>query len=101
MRTLLIVFIAPGGDRKSCVAQIAGPVGIETFVAEAAVEAFDDSVRHRLAPLDGVEPGPLPVAPGTEPARGEIESVVYTNRSRQGLVNDLKSQPRASRLVDL
>jgi len=68
MGTQLIVMAAPGRDGQSRMAQVAEPVGIQAFVAQAAVEGFDDAVLHRLVRLDIVEPNPSFVTPGLKPA---------------------------------
>ena len=64
MWTDLAVVFSPGFDVLPCIAQGEEPVGVETFVAEAAVEALDEAVLDGLAwanepELDALFVGPL------------------------------------------
>jgi len=79
MGTQLIVMVTPSRDGQSCVVQVAEPVGIQAFVAQATVKGFDDAVLHRLAGLDVIEPDPFVVAPGLKPAGTKLRTVIGTN----------------------
>ena len=90
MGTQLIVMVTPSRDAQSGMAQVAKPVGIQAFVAQATVEGFDDAVLHRLARLDVIEPYPSLVAPGLKPARAKLRAVIGANLPwRRPLVKDL------------
>ena len=96
MGTQLIVMVTPSRDRQSGMAQVAEPVGIQAFVAQATVEEFDDTVLHRLARLDVIEPDASLVAPGLKPVRTKLRAVIGANLLwPRPVVEDLfERQPR-------
>ena len=55
VRTHLVVIATPGGDEDTRLRETGEPLVVEAFVAEAAVEAFDEGVLGRLARLDELQ----------------------------------------------
>ena len=54
---VVVVFIAPRFDLPACFPEIAEPVRVQAFIAEAAVETFSECILNRLAWLDVSEIG--------------------------------------------
>ena len=52
VRSMVVVFFPPSCDRSACFPQVAEPVRVQALVSEAAVEALDLCVLHRLSWLD-------------------------------------------------
>lgn len=52
MRTRMIIIQPPGFDDLPCCGQTVEQTFVEAFVAQAAVEALDESVLGQLARLD-------------------------------------------------
>src|SRR6202453_5540705 len=79
VRTLAVVLMTPACQGAPYIIQRAEPVGVEAFVAQPPVEAFDVSILHRPSRLD-VHQTNLPVfRPPQHAARGELWSVVLAH----------------------
>lgn len=59
----MVVVVAPGGDQGPGMAQVGEQVLVEALVPQAAVEAFDEPVLHRLAGRDVVPLDPALLLP--------------------------------------
>jgi hypothetical protein len=82
MRSALIVVFAPGFNLAPRVGQVLKPVCIQTLVAKAAVEAFDETVLRRLAGLNVDQPDATLFDPRQKTTAGEFRSVVDANTFR-------------------
>ena len=96
MRTTMVVIVAPGFDGCARLGQTQEYMLVETLVAQAAIERFDEGVLHRLAGLDVV-----PVQPPDRPAQhrraGQLAAVIADDHSRAARVPTLSVPVRAPR----
>ena len=88
MRPYPVVVLTPDLDFSPSVSQIGKPVGIQAFVAELAIEAFDEAVLDRLARADEVELDAAPVGPGIQRSAGE-RPMQHVGASRRELYERL------------
>lgn len=94
MRAFFVVADEPLVDVLAHLAQRGEHMGVEHFVAEAAVEAFDVAVLHGAAGLDVKEPNVVLFTPGDELGGDELGSVVDPDLSGQRMaVLELFEQP--------
>ncbi len=75
MRTNVIVVVAPGLDDHARFAQADEHVFVQAFIAQAAVEALDESILYGLAGLD-VVPGNSVDRPAQDRDAGQLGAVV-------------------------
>ena len=52
MRAFLVVFVSPDCDFSSGISQVVEPIGVQAFISEAPVKAFDMPVLRRLSGLN-------------------------------------------------
>src|SRR5258705_915327 len=83
MRTLLVVIFAPVFDLLPRVSQARKPVGIQTFIAQPAVEAFHVRVLHRLSWLNELQPHSTFFAPRSQRSATKFRSIVEDDRFRK------------------
>src|ERR1700688_2349049 len=82
MRTLAVVFYAPGRNLAAGVKQIPEPAHIQTFIPQPAMEAFHVRILCRLARLDVNRVNASLDAPGQVVSRAELRPIVAPNRHR-------------------
>ena len=76
MWAMVIVVVAPGRDKLPGVAQVGEQVLVEALVAQAAVEALDEAIRHGLSWRD-VMPLDLSVLlPFQNGIRGQLRPII-------------------------
>ncbi len=81
MRPRLVVVLSPCFDRGLCIDQARKVVLVQAFISKFTVEAFDESILHRLARLNERERDSVPMCPEVERLSLELGTVV-TNDSR-------------------
>src|SRR3974377_2196980 len=79
----MVVVLPPSLDLSPRVAETCEPVGIQTFIAQAAVESLGIGILHWLARLDEFQAPPSLLAPGSQGATPELGPVIQNNRLRQ------------------
>ena len=84
MGPLCVVVDPPGLDDLAGILEIEEPVFVEAFIAELAVEAFDESVLGRLAGFDEVKAHAVAPGPFVERLANHLRAVVQ---------DDLQGQP--------
>ena len=52
MRPLAVIFVLPSCDLFPSISQVAEPGGVQAFVSQSSVKAFDMSILGRLSGLD-------------------------------------------------
>src|SRR3954454_1020418 len=82
MRPQPVVMLAPSSQTIPCFAQRAEPLDIQTFVSQAPVEAFDESVLHRSARPYETKLHTVPDRPDLESAAGKLASVIQGDAFR-------------------
>ena len=88
MRPPGIVVDPPFLDDPAGCRQAAEQVHVEALVAEAAVQAFDEAVLHRLARGDVVPLDSMVFLPLQDRMRGQLGSVVADNHERPSTKGD-------------
>src|ERR1700757_296080 len=73
--TLFVVILPPGFDFSPGVTETGEPVGIQTFVAQPAVEAFNVSILCGLAWLNEIQSHTTLFAPGRQCPAAKFRSV--------------------------
>jgi hypothetical protein len=86
MRTFGVVLISPGCDFASGVGQIMEPVGIQAFIAQSPIEAFDMAVLHWPARLYVDQADLLLFRPAKDMSTGQFRPVVPAEWSWRGTV---------------
>src|SRR3712207_4329967 len=77
---MLVVVEPPSLDDAARLGQAREPALVETFLAEAAVEALDRGVLHRLAGIDEEQLHAILVGPAVELAATELRTIVDHQR---------------------
>ena len=75
-----IVVLPPQRDLLASIEEIAEPVGIQTFVSKAPVEAFDKAILHGSAGLNVVGGDLSFHTPGQEMTRSDFRAIVHAER---------------------
>src|SRR5207302_140935 len=88
VRSFMVVFGPPGGNTAPCLPEIFEPAGVQTFIAELAVEAFDKGVLNRLPRLDVMEFNSPIDSPGKEVPAGQFGPVVQADALRSSPIRD-------------
>lgn len=83
MRSESVIVLAPGFKLLPGVGQIEEQVRIQTFVAQAAVEALDKAVFRRPAWPDEVELHAILIRPNVHHPAAKLGAVVDRDRDRQ------------------
>lgn len=83
MGTLVVVVKPPGFDEHLRVCQTDEPMGVETFVPEATVEALDKCVLNRLARSGELQLNLMRGRPLVKHPADQIRPVIEHNRFRQ------------------
>jgi hypothetical protein len=76
------LMLAPSSQTIPCFAQRAEPLDIQTFVSQAPVEAFGESVLHRSAGPYETKLHTVPDGPDLESAAGKLASVIQGDAFR-------------------
>src|SRR5215813_905346 len=82
MGSMGIIIDPPGLDDPARHRQATERVLVKAFVAEAAVEAFDEGVLHRLAGRDVMPTDAAVLLPAQHDVGGELAAVVADNQQR-------------------
>ena len=77
-----IVLPSPRFDRCSRVGKACKPVGVQTLLSEASVEALNEGIFYRLPRTNEIELDLMPVRPLIEHLRDELRSVVHGDPPR-------------------
>ncbi len=85
---MMVVVVLPEADLLPGISQAREQHLVEELVAEAAVEALDEAVLHRLARRDVVPVDASPLAPGEDCHRGQLRPVVRDNHLRSAAKGD-------------
>src|SRR6187200_1419654 len=72
-----VVVETPSLDDPAGVGEIKEPVLVEAFIAEPAVEAFNEGILGRLAEVDEVEPDTVAPSPLVERLADHLGAVVH------------------------
>jgi hypothetical protein len=80
---MVIVVAPPRVDEALRVRDRFEAVHVETFIAEATVDAFDKRLRYGLAGPEEVEGDPTPIGPLVEDVRRAFGAVIDRNRPWQ------------------
>ena len=84
MRSALVVVSPPVGDDSACIPKAFKPLGVETFVPHATVEAFAERVLNGVPPQNPVDRRIVDVsALGVELASPDASLAVRPGRDRQ------------------
>ena len=78
VRALFVVISPPSFDFAPCVVQTGEPVGIQTFIAQSAVEALHEGILHRLARLNELQSHAPFFAPGGQRPAAKLRPIVQT-----------------------
>src|SRR5438477_7461799 len=81
----LVVFLPPGFDQEAGFIESGEPVFVEAFIAELAVEAFDESVLGGFARCDEVQLHVVLLRPVVQGLASKLRAVVDGDGLRQAM----------------
>ena len=94
MRADEIVVVTPGVQELLRFADGHEDVAVETFVAQLAVEAFDEGILHRSARPNEIETDVVGIGPRIHRAADELAAVVDGNGQRGGSLLQYEAERR-------
>src|SRR6478752_2210200 len=83
MRPRFVVVTSPRADDGACGVQALKPVVVQAFIAEATIEALDESVLRRFTWSDEFQLHAVVIGPLVQRPAGELRSLVSADRRRQ------------------
>ena len=79
MEPLTVIFVSPESNLLFRICQCTEPTGVQTFIAEPAIEAFHMTVLHRLSWLYMNQVDLLLLAPAQDVAAGQFRAIVASD----------------------